>query len=575
MLAIGLRYMTGYAVATDVSSRERAEWPPHPARVFMALAAAWFETGEDAGEGEALRALERAGDPELLVPPDEAIGARTNVTVYVPVNDVAGPAKTLLQSAPTLPRSRQARTMPRVRVGDAPVYMVWPEFEPDGPCFESLASLCRGVTRIGHSSSLVQAWAQARPPEDAEGLVAHEPEDALAGMRVRGVRAGLCDRLRESFGEGERARFAGLSEKVRTAKGKKAKEAAKQEFEASYGTKWSEKLEPPQPQRPRVGVWRGYRPKRGSEVGIDAHDGTRQFGREMIVMVGDRTPRLGLASTLKVAGAMRGTILSECGKRSNLPDLPVWLTGHRDDGSADLSDRGHLAIVPLAFVDHEHADGSLKGLGLVLPRAVDGDEAARVLGPVLFDPDPKRMEIRPRDLELRLGSLGVWNVRRSEDDGLDLLRTLRPERWGAGAHRGSRVWASATPVVLDRFPKHDRRTELESWRREVAGLIAEACGNVGLPAPESIDLGTTSWLRGVPRAVAKQRRVRPSADGGFADMGDGFPRYPARRGGPRPQVHVRLEFSEEVAGPLLLGAGRFKGYGFFCPLSETTERGGP
>jgi len=50
-LTIGWQYLTGYAVATDPSSRDRAEWPPHPARVFMALAAAWFETGEDPDEG--------------------------------------------------------------------------------------------------------------------------------------------------------------------------------------------------------------------------------------------------------------------------------------------------------------------------------------------------------------------------------------------------------------------------------------------------------------------------------------------------------------------------------------------
>ena len=33
-LAIAWEYLTGYAVATDPSTRDRAEWPPHPARVF-------------------------------------------------------------------------------------------------------------------------------------------------------------------------------------------------------------------------------------------------------------------------------------------------------------------------------------------------------------------------------------------------------------------------------------------------------------------------------------------------------------------------------------------------------------
>jgi CRISPR-associated protein Csb2 len=48
MIAVGIRYLTGWSMATDSADRQRAEWPPHPDRVFMALAAAHFETdGED------------------------------------------------------------------------------------------------------------------------------------------------------------------------------------------------------------------------------------------------------------------------------------------------------------------------------------------------------------------------------------------------------------------------------------------------------------------------------------------------------------------------------------------------
>src|SRR5947209_367306 len=126
-LTIAWEYLTGYAVATDPSSRDRAEWPPHPARVFMALSAAWFETEppEPAGneredwkaEGEALRWLEKLGDPEMIVPVVDRGLERTNVTVYVPVNDRAGPSAAALQSCPALTRSKQPRTFPRVWVG--------------------------------------------------------------------------------------------------------------------------------------------------------------------------------------------------------------------------------------------------------------------------------------------------------------------------------------------------------------------------------------------------------------------------------------------------------------------------
>ncbi len=72
-LTIGWEYLTGYYVATNSAKRDRAEWPPHPGRVFMALAAAWFETGEDADEGHALRWLESLDDPQLLLPDDSLI----------------------------------------------------------------------------------------------------------------------------------------------------------------------------------------------------------------------------------------------------------------------------------------------------------------------------------------------------------------------------------------------------------------------------------------------------------------------------------------------------------------------
>ncbi len=126
-LTIGWEYLTGYAVATDPANRQRAEWPPHPGRVFMALAAAWFETGEDAAEGEVLRWLEGLDAPELHSLPTDRAAERTRVTVYVPVNDKAGPAAATLQSLPSMTRSKQPRAFPRVHVGDTPCFMHWPE----------------------------------------------------------------------------------------------------------------------------------------------------------------------------------------------------------------------------------------------------------------------------------------------------------------------------------------------------------------------------------------------------------------------------------------------------------------
>ena len=66
MLAFGIRYLNGFVAARATPDSREAEWPPHPGRVFMALAAAHFQTGADVRERAALlwlEALEKDGEP--------------------------------------------------------------------------------------------------------------------------------------------------------------------------------------------------------------------------------------------------------------------------------------------------------------------------------------------------------------------------------------------------------------------------------------------------------------------------------------------------------------------------------
>ncbi|MFN8876672.1 MAG: type I-U CRISPR-associated protein Csb2, partial [Gemmatimonadota bacterium] len=43
MFALRLDLLTGRYAATSFDDRRRAEWPPHPARLFSALVATWGE----------------------------------------------------------------------------------------------------------------------------------------------------------------------------------------------------------------------------------------------------------------------------------------------------------------------------------------------------------------------------------------------------------------------------------------------------------------------------------------------------------------------------------------------------
>ena len=171
MLSLGIRYLMGWAMAAaDGAQKQQAEWPPHPDRVFMALAAAWFETGQDVAEGAALRWLEKLPAPSLAA---SGSLAREPTTHFVPVNDTrisqaktvlaltadpdAGLAKLKDAGLAQLPefRNRQPRSFPVAIPHDPNVHLIWTEDVPDTHLV-SLGSLCRKVTSIGHSASLVQ-----------------------------------------------------------------------------------------------------------------------------------------------------------------------------------------------------------------------------------------------------------------------------------------------------------------------------------------------------------------------------------------------------------------------------------
>ena len=93
MLAVSIELLTGRYVATAYNDRDRAEWPPHPGRLFSALVAVLAESESDdpqhPGELAALHWLEAQEPPEILASDIERTGLRTVVPVYVPVNDVS------------------------------------------------------------------------------------------------------------------------------------------------------------------------------------------------------------------------------------------------------------------------------------------------------------------------------------------------------------------------------------------------------------------------------------------------------------------------------------------------------
>lgn len=564
-LTIGWEYLTGYAVATDPASRERAEWPPHPGRVFMAMAAAYFETGENPADADALRWLETLGDPHLQLPTSDGVFERSNVLAYVPVNDKAGPSAATLQSAPALTRSKQPRTFPRVYVGDHPCFMHWPDATPTTDQLKAMEHLCGKVTRIGHSSSLVRMWVSSYEQVAWSGCDHLVIDDVGAELHTRTISSGMLEMLTQQYGEKQRQCKAAIEDQInslsaqkKAVKGKGSKER-KAEIDAQIQPLEAEssKVFARPPVRPKLGLWLGYRRVDAAKAADDLAQS--HFDTDLLVLTQIDGPTLPVISTLSVTHALRRTIMSH----SVLQPVPMWVSGHQSDGQPTRgNDDGHLACIPLPFVGHAHADGHLLGVGLAFPRSIDRRDRGRVLGKLLLNEKGQ-----PQAVKLTLGGLGIWTV--TKRDWSESRGTLQPEAWTAHPN-GATQWASVTPVVLDRFPKADRTTDRTGWTDEVVAIVTVACERIGLPAPSAIDIDTTCWHRGSPRAIGKRRRLRESAnyDPGGASLGDGFPAYPAKgTNAPRPQVHVRLCFDQPVVGPVLLGAGRYMGYGLCKPLN--------
>ena len=283
---------------------------------------------------------------------------------------------------------------------------------------------------------------------------------------------------------------------------------------------------PPAPMRPVPGRWQGYgRPQPASP---EEPEPLSVFDPRFVVLaLGGK--RVSLPATLRLTAALRGLLMRNC----PVQPPPEWFSGHRPDGKATAAP--HMALAPLAFTGSRHADGSIMGLALILPRGLEPQEAGRCLEPILTDPETglSRDDLRLFDGD-RLESPVELEARERPP------ANLAPRTWT----RASRVWASVTPVALNRhFDGRDK------WER-AAESVKDMCGHVGLPRPREVLLHPVSLVEGVPRARE-------------------FPQLTRRRDGGRQwHGHAVLIFDEPVCGPVLIGAGRFRGYGLCRPIDE-------
>lgn len=557
MLVVEVELLTGRYAATAHNDRNRAEWPPHPARFFSALVAALHDNDPvDAAEREALLWLERQPPPSLDVDRDveEEIGRRRVLDVFVPVNDIsllgdverplreARHTLLLLEARPSSPesekdlkkarkaaekeekklaklladqrvidenpsakalatatallpdrRTRQVRTFP-VAIPARPWFaLAWPDSAPPSLRL-ALGQLCERVTRLGHSSSLVRCLIVERPI--APTLV--PDDDGHEVLRIVGPQQ--LDRLEREF-----ARHQGVESRVLPA------------LPMRYGF-------------PRAGEGQGPRAR-------------SVFSEDWIIFERVDGARPLSSRGTDLARALRDALLEQHGSQT----LPPWISGHRRDGTP--ADGPHIAFIALPFVGHQHADASVQGCAIVMPRELAAAEQEVLLRLVAAWERDRAVDANGT-IELAGATLPPVRFRRVELAG---KISLQPKTWCRPARR----FLTATPIALDRNPGNLRSNQQRTAHKaaaEAERFIADACERIGVPRPVSVEVSLTPLLAGAQSV----RSFFP------------WPAQPGRT--PRVRVHAEIRFAEPVRGPVLLGAGRFFGLGLCLPVVEGESR---
>jgi len=570
MLALEIRFLTGRYAAAEVTDRIRAEWPPHPARVFSALAAALYDDPEPSEiEVRALEWLENAGHPEIIA---SDAARRALGQVYVPTNDqraladidryidAVQEAETALQYAERNGRTRaekrlkaaesrlaeqsersaaaggtgvpsqaaellnrrlkpQPRPFPVAIPYDALVCMVWSADPPDG-ISAALDAIAARVGRLGHSSSLVSMrfLTTTNLPNVSESSRRWIPSDT--GDRY----------LRSVTGVGHLASLRNAHQLHRQIEQRILPSAP-----VLYGLHSADNVKPEAPT-----TW-------------FAHDTRTWIVFAVVASPEDRRRQLHDVSLAQhVARAMRGLILSKL----DLHNSPPALTGHSRDGKP--ANQTHLAFVPLPDVRYgtddvsRYASGAILGMALVPPADLDSGTRDMLLEAIFraereaaaTRSQPPDSPPEPPVLRLTIGRHGIVFIQRQR--GVSSLYGLNPVRWT----RPSTRWLTATPIALSRNPGNLRSRDPDVVRRAVEsaeGIVAAECEHIGLPTPLKVWIHRRSLVGGAPAA----HRFMP---------------FPADGNGPRRVcVHAELLFDSPVRGPVLLGAGRYFGLGLCVP----------
>jgi|GEM_PF-289353 CRISPR-associated protein Csb2 len=603
MLVLEIELLTGRYVAKEYDDHASAEWPPHPARVFSALAAAHFEDpveGDSArDEREALDWLAEQPAPSIY---SSDAARRTVLDVFVPAND-----KSIDPSVSEVVREAMLATDERGR-GRA-----WSRFEKINKSADEFVALTRAQGEQLRLS--IDAIARLVVADDDSSRIQAAIEDLSASSRKM-----LEDRPSRLL---KRA-ISGIARLRCGDKSKLLKQllALKQGLDGQELVKRAASVLPAAAERKQARTFPSVYAL-DSIVHFHWSDEPEERLRKALEELAARVTRLGHSSSL-----VRLAWTSVGRKPTWIPDpdgaytlrwvsprqIEELMSAHEVHGGTA---NRILPFVPANYRRSTDPDGPatesppgifgrdwvvFELLGKTrLPIVRTVDVAVALRGAALANAGPPSAEIlsghgpsggatdRPHVAYVALpfvsfpyadGSIlgvaavlpsglvgaerravlralgGIQRLTLSSDVAFDVrrvtephphLRTLDPLLWCSEAT----VWGTVTPILLDRFPGRLGSRNIaaaDRAEREAQDAIFTACERTGLPRPCRVSISAPCFRGSVAANQFRRRDHR------------GLP--------PRVRVHALIDFGQRIRGPVLLGAGRYVGLGLCRPLVE-------
>ena len=495
MFAIEIEYLTGVSFSSEMHDPFNTEWPPHPDRVFLALISSWGRS-RNMIEADALRWLESQNPPEVLCPNGNH---RKSFFSFVPTSGNSEkkifPEGKKIKPILNLNSSiiKKKRMFPSMALpdDDRVVYLVWSDAEPTEDTLNSISDIANRVSCLGHSASLVRMTVTSNQNLKSVDryIVSSDGQYFL-----RCPHKGRFDELTSEFD-------AHSNKDMRF--------------------QW----------RPRMAFIHKYQ-KQGETI-IPS-----PMSSEWTVLSchGNFVPILETFPI--VAKKMRDVIMTHAKE-------PVHeiISGHNIDGTA--LQKPHMAIVPMANIGwKKYSDASLLGIAIILPRYLSHGTEARIqlkqaMAKFLNSDSHKQDRISAiRNIGvLELKSFGKLHLKRHDDSRSSLL----PGRYV----KSSNAWATATPIILDQYPKKNKSPE---------EIIAKSCTNIGLPEPVSVITSRYSKISGAPVAAWMATKSNKGWSSPKPGLFEG--RY---------VCHAVISFNVKICGPVIVGAGRYYGMGLCLP----------